>query len=89
MLEQFPAPAVVKIDIEGMEFDALKGAANLLGRKPIILCEVTRNHDAIGELLRNAGYVLYAARALERQPIRRPSIETLAVPEGVEVPELR
>lgn len=89
MLERLPAPQVVKIDVEGMEYEALKGAAKLLQLKPTILCEVTDNHDAVGELLRAAGYTLFAARAKERRPIWRPSIETLAVAEGVDVPESR
>lgn len=81
MLERFAAPQLVKIDIERMEYEALRGATNLLLRqRPAILCEVTRNHDAVGELLRAADYSLYAARAADRTQLRRPSIETLALP---------
>jgi hypothetical protein len=36
MLERFPAPQVVKMDVEGMEYEALKGAAKLLRTKPTI-----------------------------------------------------
>ena len=89
MLERFPAPQVVKMDVEGMEYEALKGAQKLLQMKPTILCEVTDNHDAVGQLLRSAGYTLFAAGVAERKPIWRPSIETLAVAEGVEVPVAR
>ena len=89
MLEKFPTPQVVKIDVEGMEFQALQGASALLRHKPTILCEVTENHEAVGQLLRSAGYTLFAARVPERKPILRPSIETLAVPEGVAVPVAR
>ena len=80
MLERFTAPQLVKIDIEGMEYEALIGASNLLRQRPAILCEVTRNHDAVGELLRAADYTLYAARSAERTQLQRPSIETLALP---------
>jgi FkbM family methyltransferase len=80
MLERFAAPQVVKIDVEGMEYEALLGASNLLRQRPAILCEVTRNHDAVGELLRAADYTLYAARAAQRTQLQRPSIETLALP---------
>ena len=89
MLERFPAPQIVKMDVEGMEYEALKGAQKLLRTKPTILCEVTQNHEQVGELLRGAGYTLFAARVPERRPIWRPSIETLAVAEGVEVPVAR
>jgi FkbM family methyltransferase len=88
MLERFPVPQVVKIDVEGMEYEALKGAAKLLRLKPTILCEVTANHDAVGQLLREAGYALFAARVAARKPLWRPSIETLAVANGVAVPEM-
>jgi hypothetical protein len=64
-----------------MEYEALRGATNpLLRRRPAIQCEVTRNHDAVGQLLRTADYTLYAARAADRTQLQRPSIETLALP---------
>jgi FkbM family methyltransferase len=89
MLERFEAPQVIKIDVEGFELETLRGGTQLLRCKPIILCEVTQNHEAVGDLLRSAGYTLFAARVPERKPITRPSIETLAVPEGIELPPLR
>ena len=46
----------------------------------MIFCEVTEYHDLIGELLRHAGYEFYAARAAKREPLHRPSRDTLAVP---------
>jgi FkbM family methyltransferase len=79
MLQHFAPPQVVKIDVEGMEFAVLRGAAKVLDLKPAIFCEVTDNHDQIGSLLRSAGYQCYAARESVRQPLGRPSLDTLAI----------
>jgi FkbM family methyltransferase len=80
ILEHFTAPQVVKIDVEGMEHAVLRGASKLLQLRPIIFCEVTRDHDGVGKILRNAGYKLYAARERDRHPLERPSYDTLALP---------
>jgi len=80
ILDHFSAPQVLKIDVEGTEYAVLKGASKLLEQRPIILCEVTQSHDCIGRLLRDAGYTLYAARESERNPLQRPSCDTLALP---------
>jgi FkbM family methyltransferase len=80
MLDYFPAPKVLKIDVEGMEYAVLNSARKVLQSRPAIFCEVTDNHEAIGELLRSADYKFYAAREVNRQPLRRPSRDTLAIP---------
>jgi FkbM family methyltransferase len=80
LLEYFPVPQVVKIDIEGMEYAALKGARKLLESRPVILCEVNEHHELIGELFRDAHYTIYAARDRSRKPLTRPSRDTLAIP---------
>ncbi len=80
LLEHFSPPQVVKIDVEGMEYAVLRGAGKLLRQRPIIFCEVTRDHDSIGEIFRDAGYTLYAAREKDRRPVQRPSRDTLALP---------
>ena len=80
MLDHFPAPQVLKIDVEGMEYAVLSGARKVFQCRPLILCEVTEHHDLIGELLRGSDYEYYAAREGKRQPLRRPSRDTLAVP---------
>lgn len=80
MLAQFHAPQLVKIDVEGMEYAVLRGASETLKHRPTILCEVTQNHELVAELLRGAEYTLYGARQSDRQPLRRASIETLAIP---------
>jgi len=79
LVGQFQPPSIVKMDIEGMEASALRGASQLLQLKPTILCEVTCDHELVGGLLRGAGYKMYAARSSERNPLQRPSCETLAI----------
>jgi hypothetical protein len=42
----FPLPTVIKIDIEGMEHLALKGATEVLKSKPLIIAEVAEKNKA-------------------------------------------
>src|ERR1700691_961918 len=86
LLERFPAPQLVKIDVEGNESAVLSGAPNVLRTRPLLFCEVTQHHDDIAWLLGAAGYTLYAARERERHPLQRPSYDTLAVPQELQVP---
>jgi FkbM family methyltransferase len=79
LVGHFQPPSIVKIDIEGMEASALRGASHLLQLKPTILCEVTREHEAVGSILRVAGYKMYGARSSERSPLQMPYCETLAI----------
>jgi FkbM family methyltransferase len=55
LLETFPVPDLLKIDIEGMEYLALKGARQILMHRPVIFAEVAEpNRNAVEELL--SGY---------------------------------
>lgn len=80
LLDHFAAPQVLKIDVEGMEYAVLNGARKVLQSRPLIFCEVTENHDLVGQVLRGANYEFCAAREGNRQPLRRPSRDTLALP---------
>jgi FkbM family methyltransferase len=80
LLDHFAAPQVLKIDVEGMEYAVLSGARRVLAARPHIFCEVTDHHAAIGELLKEADYEFYAARSVNRQPLLRPSRDTIAIP---------
>jgi FkbM family methyltransferase len=80
LLDRFGVPDLLKIDIEGSEFAALKGGPQLLRHQPAIFCEVSQNHEDVARILSGAGYGLYAARETNRQPISRPSRDTLALP---------
>ena len=78
LLDHFAAPQVLKIDVEGMEYAVLSGARRVLAARPHIFCEVTDHHEAIGQLLKEANYQFYAARGTNRQPLLRPSRDTIS-----------
>jgi len=80
LLDHFDPPQVLKIDVEGVEYAVLSGAQKVLQARPLVFCEVSNNYEAIGKLLREADYEFYAAREAKRQPLLRPSRDTLAVP---------
>jgi FkbM family methyltransferase len=82
LLDYFPAPSVVKIDVETHEVSVLKGAARLLKEiRPTIWCEVSPENSAeITELLHAAGYKLYGAEVQPHTPTDRAWFHTLAVP---------
>jgi hypothetical protein len=84
LLEHFPAPTVLKIDAEGAELKALRGASKLLRTvRPVMWCEVSpENAISVAELLRDASYQIYAAALSpeKRTPLQRASWDTLAVP---------
>lgn len=79
-----PPPDVVKIDVDGEELRVLLGARSILQtRRPRLLVEVyERNADAVGTLLHELGYALYSYDFGERdrQPVSRPTYNTLALP---------
>ena len=84
LLGYFPAPTVLKIDVEAAELKALHGAAKLLRTvRPVIWCEVApENALGVADLLHEADYQIFAA-ALDpdkRIALRRASWDTLALP---------
>ena len=84
LLDYFPNPTMLKIDVESAELALLRGASRLLQTaRPIILCEVVpQNSDAVAALLRQNKYEIYEAdRApAQRQPVNRAPWSTLAIP---------
>jgi FkbM family methyltransferase len=72
-------PTVMKLDIEGEEVHALRGAAHLMARhRPAIICEVHGTEAEVSELLEAAGYRLRTLEAGE-QPMPW-NAHVLAVP---------
>lgn len=84
LLERYPVPAFIKIDVEGAEDKVFEGARKLLSEiKPGILCEVTgNNRRAISEVLKNNGYKLYNAESFRKHklPCEDAPFNTLALP---------
>jgi FkbM family methyltransferase len=82
LLDYFPPPSVLKIDVETHEVSVLKGAARLLKEiRPTIWCEVSHeNSTEMTELLHAAGYKLYGAEVQPHPPTDRAWFHTLAVP---------
>jgi len=57
MLESLSAPTLVKIDVEGAEFEVLKGAANVLKKRPVLYIEIGQAaEENCLALLKAAGY---------------------------------
>jgi FkbM family methyltransferase len=85
LLEHFPHPSVVKIDVESAELKVLLGASKLLQDiRPIIFCEVlTQNSQAVGDLFTKFQYRMYPAQveADQRKPAQKAPVNTLAIPE--------
>jgi FkbM family methyltransferase len=82
LLDYFPAPSVLKIDVETHEARVLRGSRKLLETiRPTIWCEVSpENATAAFDLLHPLDYELYAAAAKVRVPLKRASWDTLAIP---------
>jgi FkbM family methyltransferase len=92
---RFPAPDVLKIDVEGAELAVLSGATEVLARSPALICEVSaQNAVAISGILTGHGYTLYDGdqSAGERVPVSAAPFNTLAIaapaprPAGAETP---
>jgi FkbM family methyltransferase len=82
LLDFFPAPSVLKIDVESHEIEVLSGASRLLeSGRPVIWCEVDpKNADAVSTLLHEKNYCLFGAADDPHPPIPRAWWNTLAVP---------
>jgi hypothetical protein len=82
LLERYPAPDVVKIDVEGAEAQVLEGGRSLLEEvRPVVLCEVSRDSGSVTRLLQAAGYRLFDGESGRRQCLKRAAYLTLALPD--------
>jgi len=86
LLERLPSPDVVKLDVEGEELGALRGAKVVLSSaRPIILAEVYGEHaDAVADILHSHDYKLYEYKNRKRVEVQRPTYDTVAIPAGRE-----
>lgn len=81
LLERLPAPRFVKIDIEGAEWIALRGAHKLLTDvRPVIVCEIGSNQAEVEALFRAHDYELFDALEPERKVSGQLPFNTLARP---------
>jgi hypothetical protein len=85
LLEHFPAPHLVKIDVEGAEALVLQGGARLLGKiRPTIYCEVQKESQAeVTRLLRQHSYKLWDGEEFHgtgRPETRLATNNTVAIP---------
>jgi hypothetical protein len=79
---RFPAPDVLKIDVEGAELAVLAGGAAVLAAAPVLICEVSAQNTAgVSGLLAEHGYTLYDGDRGqgERVPVRAAPFNTLAI----------
>ena len=83
LADRLPPPGVVKIDVEGAEYLALKGAERLLSEiRPVVICEVLSEKVRVRDLFEHHNYELYnaGAPASQRQPVRDLPFNVLARP---------
>jgi len=72
-LARLAAPDLVKMDIEGAEVAALRGALRLLDEcRPTLICELHGTNAAVAELLRAHGYEVHALETPELAPEDAP-----------------
>jgi FkbM family methyltransferase len=80
---RFPAPDVLKIDVEGAELAVLVGGGRVLADSPVVICEVSgQNTAAVSTVLAGHGYTLYDGDQLvgERVPVPVAPFNLLAIP---------
>lgn len=82
LLDFFPPPQILKIDVESHEAEVFRGASRLLESiRPVIWCEVDpTNAEAVTELLHERKYQLFGAANVPHPLIARAWWNTLAVP---------
>jgi FkbM family methyltransferase len=83
LAERFPAPDVIKVDVEGAELAVLRGGGTVLDRSPALICEVAGQHAAaVSALLGGYGYDLYDGDQApdQRVPVQAAPFNTVAVP---------
>lgn len=86
LLTHFPAPHVLKIDVEGAELDVLDGGRDVLTRiRPTIYCEVGEAHsEELSRLLRSYAYRLFDGSTFDASSFvdtDKAMWNTVAIPE--------
>jgi FkbM family methyltransferase len=88
LLDYFPAPSILKIDVETAEANVLRGASKLLRIiRPVIWCEVAAdNSETVSQLLGQGAYEMSSAAVepAKRRPLTLAPWDTLAVPKTLQ-----
>jgi FkbM family methyltransferase len=84
LLDHFPMPQVLKIDVEEAEVGVLAGGPLVLAKMPTVICEVAAQNSArVARDLTAAGYTLYDGdQPGERVPTASAAANTLAIAPG-------
>jgi FkbM family methyltransferase len=78
LLEDHRSPDVIKIDVEGAEWDVLRGAESSLGNARVVIVEVAGGKGReIHEMLGDLGFQLYDATDPQRGPQDRAVSDSL------------
>jgi FkbM family methyltransferase len=78
-----PAPALIKIDVEGAELDVLAGMRRLLAEvKPIVICEMHGLNRAFCAAMDAAGYAVVNLDGPEPVQDAGVNVHALCVPRG-------
>jgi FkbM family methyltransferase len=89
LLDRYPKPHFVKIDVEGSEYKVLSGATRLLAEvKPVIFCEVASElSEGVARILGRNGYSLFDIGSGQQISLGPSSAawNTLAYPAGFSV----
>jgi len=85
LLDDFPSPDLIKIDVEGAELNALRGGTRVLrDARPIVHCEVSSEASpAVTQLLKNHSYRLFDAADVARHTwgeVAEATYNTVAIP---------
>jgi len=92
LLNHFPSPKFVKIDVEGAEELVLRGAGRLLSEiRPVVLCEIfDKSRPAVDNIFHHHGYELFnAEQPTEKRHLLATSVhDTLAYPAASSNPHL-
>jgi FkbM family methyltransferase len=87
LVERFKPPAVLKIDVEGMQHQVLLGAQELLRQhRPVVICEVNSDQNLVTELLHSLHYDLCNEHF---EVVPRAVVNTVAFPAELREPILQ
>jgi FkbM family methyltransferase len=77
-------PDFIKIDIEGNELNALRGAVETLSTTAALMVEVTENHAAVFDILKSQSFKLFNCKGEELHEVNR-TLNVFALKHNVRV----